>query len=142
MIPTGELRPVEGTPFDFRIPTLVGARIGQDDQQLKLGRGYDHNFVINKPAGELGLVAKVQDPASGRAMEVFSTEPGVQFYTGNFLTGQLVGKGSQTYPHRGGLCLELQHFPDSPNKPAFPSTVLRPGEEYKSTIIYHFSARH
>lgn len=141
-IPTGELRAVDGSPFDFRTPTLVGARIGQDDQQLKFGNGYDHTWVINKPAGELGLVARVHEPTSGRTLEVFSTEPGVQFYTGNFLTGQLIGKGNQTYPRRGGLCLEPQHFPDSPNKPAFPSTVLRPGEEFKSTILYRFSARH
>jgi aldose 1-epimerase len=139
LIPTGELRPLDGSPLDFRKPTRIGDRIARQDQQLVYGLGYDHNYVVNKPAGELGLAARVFEPASGRVLEVLSTEPGVQFYSGNFLDGQLVGKDQQTYPHRGGFCLEPQHYPDSPNQPGFPPTVLRPGEEFRSTIIHRFS---
>jgi aldose 1-epimerase len=139
LIPTGELRPVKGTPFDFTTPTTIGARIGQGDEQLKFGKGYDHNWVIDKPAGELGLMARVTEPQSGRVMEVLSTEPGLQFYSGNFLDGTLKGKGGWVYQQRSAFCMEPQHYPDSPNKPAFPSTVLRPGDTYKNTIIYRFS---
>lgn len=141
LIPTGELRPVEGTPMDFRRPTAIGARVDQDDRQLGFGGGYDHNWVLNGEAGELSLAAKVYEPTSGRVMEVFTTEPGVQFYCGNFLDGSNVGKGGRQYKHRYGFCLETQHFPDSPNKPDFPSTILRPGEEYSTTTIYEFSTK-
>ncbi len=141
LIPTGELRPVKGTPFDFTTPHAVGERINAGDEQLKLGNGYDHNWVLNKKGGELSFVARVYEPTSGRVMEVFSTEPGTQFYTGNFLDGTLTGKGGWTYQFRNGLCFEPQHFPDSPNHPAFPSAVLRPGQTFKNTIAYKFSVR-
>jgi aldose 1-epimerase len=141
LIPTGQLRPVEGTPMDFRKPVAIGARVDQEDEQLGFGGGYDHNWVLNKPAGELALAARVYEPKRGRVMEVFTTEPGIQFYCGNFLDGSNVGKGGKVYRHRYGFCLETQHFPDSPNKPAFPSTVLRPGEEYSTTTVYKFSAK-
>jgi aldose 1-epimerase len=141
LIPTGELRPVQGTPFDFRTPTAIGARINQDDEQLKFGKGYDHNWVINKPMGELGLMARVYEPTTGRVLEVLSTEPGLQFYSGNFLDGTLKGKGGWVYQFRDGFCMEPQHYPDSPNKPNFPSVLLRPGQVYKNTIIYRFSAK-
>ena len=137
LIPTGELKPVEGTPFDFRKPTAIGARINAADEQIKFGNGYDHNWVINKPPGKLGLVARVTDPATGRVMEVLSTEPGVQFYTGNFLDG-ITGKGGWVYKNRSGFCFEPQHYPDSPNHPQFPSTALKPGETYQNTILYRF----
>ncbi len=140
-IPTGELRPVEGTPFDFRRRTPIGKRIDADDEQIRFGSGYDHNFVLNSQDGSLALAAEVYEPKTGRVMRVLTTEPGVQLYTGNFLNGRLVGKGGKTYPRRGALCLETQHYPDSPNKPEFPSTVLRPGETYKTTTVYAFSAR-
>jgi aldose 1-epimerase len=139
LIPTGDLRPVEGTPFDFRKPTAIGARINQDDEQLKFGKGYDHNWVINKPMGEMGLMARVTEPTTGRVMEVLSTEPGLQFYSGNFLDGTLKGKGGRVYQFRSGFCMEPQHFPDSPNKPQFPTVVLKPGQTYRNTIIYKFS---
>jgi aldose 1-epimerase len=141
LIPTGELRPVDGTPFDFRKATTIGARIGQDDEQLKFGNGYDHNWVINKPMGQLGLMARVSEPSSGRVMEVLSTEPGLQFYSGNFLDGTLKGKGGWVYHFRNGFCMEPQHYPDSPNRPDFPSVVLKPGQVYKNTIIYKFSVQ-
>ena len=141
LIPTGELRPVKGTPLDFTAPTKIGARINANDEQLKLGNGYDHNFVLNKPAGQLGLAARVYEPASGRVMEVLTTEPGMQLYSGNFLDGSITGKGRWVYKQRSAFCMEPQHFPDSPNKPSFPSTVLRPGQTYKNTIVYRFSAR-
>jgi aldose 1-epimerase len=141
LIPTGELRSVEGTPMDFRNPMKVGARINQPDQQLKLARGYDHNWMINKPAGELGLQARVFETTSGRVMEVLSTEPGVQFYTGNFLDGTVMGKGGLALAHRAGLCFEPQHYPDSPNQPSFPSTVIKPGQTFHSTIIYRFTVK-
>jgi len=137
LIPTGELKPVEGTPFDFRKPTAIGARINAADEQIKFGNGYDHNWVINKPPGKLGLVARVTDPATGRVMEVLSTEPGVQFYTGNFLDG-ITGKGGWVYKNRSGFCFEPQHYPDSPNHPQFPSAALKPGETYQNTILYRF----
>lgn len=140
LIPTGEIRPVKGTPFDFTQPTSVGAHIDADDEQLRYGKGYDHNFVLSKPDGALALAARVREPSSGRVMEVFTTEPGVQFYTGNFLDGTIVGKQGKVYHRRYGFCLETQHFPDSPNKPAFPSVVLRPSMQYRSTTIYRFSS--
>jgi aldose 1-epimerase len=138
LIPTGELKPVDGTPFDFRTPTTIGARIGQDDQQLKFGKGYDHNWVVNHPAGELSLDARVTEPTTGRVLEVWSTEPGLQFYSGNFLDGTITGKYSHTYQFRNAFCMEPQHFPDSPNHDNFPSTVLHPGDTYHNTIIYKF----
>ena len=141
LIPTGELRPVDGTPFDFRQPTAIGARINADDQQINFGPGYDHNWVINKPAGQLGLMARVSEPASGRVLEVFSTEPGLQFYSGNFLNGSITGKDGMVYRYRSAFCLEPQHYPDSPNHPEFPSTELKPGETYHNTIIYKFSTQ-
>lgn len=138
LIPTGEFRPVKGTPLDFRKPTPVGARIDASDPQLKLGRGYDHNWVIDKPLGELGLAARVSEPGSGRVMEVWSTEPGVQFYSGNYLDGSITGKGGWVYQCRNALCFEPQHHPDSPNHPQFPSTELKPGETYRNVILYKF----
>ncbi|MGH7993249.1 MAG: aldose epimerase family protein, partial [Limisphaerales bacterium] len=142
LIPTGELKPVAGTPFDFREITTIGARIQANDWQLKYARGYDQNFVIDKPPGQLGLHGRVYEPTSGRVMEVFSTEPGVQLYTSNYLDGSAIGKGGQAYPRYGALCLEPQHFPDSPNKPGFPSAVLEPGRVYHNTILYKFSVKH
>jgi aldose 1-epimerase len=139
LIPTGELAPVEGTPFDFRTPTAIGARINEDNQQLKFGGGYDHNWVINKKPGKLGLMARVTEPESGRVMEVWSTEPGLQFYSGNFLDGTITGKGGWVYQHRAAFVMEPQHYPDSPNKPQFPSVELQPGQVYRNTIIYRFS---
>jgi aldose 1-epimerase len=141
LIPTGELKPVDGTPFDFRTPTAIGARIKQDDEQLKFGGGYDHNWVINKPMGQLGLMARVYEPTTGRVMEVWSTEPGLQFYSGNFLDGKNTGKGGWVYQFRNGFCMEPQHYPDSPNQPNFPSVVLKPGQVYQNTILYKFSVK-
>jgi len=138
LIPTGELRGVEGTPFDFRTATAIGDRIDQGGEQLECAGGYDHNWVLNGEAGTLRLVATACDEHSGRVLEVLTTEPGVQFYSGNFLNGATVGKGGKAYRHRNGFCLETQHFPDSPNQPTFPSTVLRPGETYRSTTVYRF----
>jgi aldose 1-epimerase len=138
LIPTGQLAPVAGTPFDFRKPTAIGARIDQSDPQLKNGNGYDHNWVLNKKGQGRQLAARVVDPRSGRTLEVSTTEPGVQFYTGNFLDGTVKGKGGRAYARRSGLCLETQHFPDSPNQPAFPSTILRPGQEFKSETGFKF----
>ena len=140
LIPTGELRSVKGTPMDFTQPAAIGARIEQQDEQLLLGKGYDHNFVLNG-GGAPALAARVYEPVSGRVLEVYTTEPGVQFYTGNFLDGSIKGKGGQVYQRRYGFCLETQHFPDSPNKPDFPSTVLKPGEKYATTTIFKFSAK-
>jgi aldose 1-epimerase len=140
LIPTGELRDVSGTPFDFRKLTPIGARIAQDDEQLKLGNGYDHNFVLWGDAGESAeaFAARALDPASRRVLEVWTTEPGVQFYTGNFLDG-VKGKGSIEYTRRSAFCLETQHFPDSPNQPKFPSVMLSPGETYHTSTTYKFS---
>jgi aldose 1-epimerase len=140
LIPTGEFAPVAGTPFDFRAATRVGARIGQDNTQLRFGRGYDHNWVLDR-AGGAGLVhaARVVEPTSGRTLDVSTTEPGVQFYAGNFLDGTIKGKSGRVYAHRSGLCLETQHFPDSPNHPNFPSTILRPGATYRSRTVFRFS---
>jgi aldose 1-epimerase len=141
LIPTGELAPVSGTAFDFRTPTAIGARIGNDETQLKYGNGYDHNWVINKTIGELTLMARVSEPTSGRVMEVWSTEPGLQFYSGNFLDGSITGKDGWTYQFRNGFCMEPQHYPDSPNQPNFPSVVLKPGQVYHNTILYRFSTQ-
>ncbi|MBN1558634.1 galactose mutarotase [candidate division KSB1 bacterium] len=141
LIPTGELAPVEGTPFDFRQPTAIGARIDADHAQLRHGGGYDHNFVLNGAAGELRLVCTVEEETTGRVLQVYTTEPGVQFYTGNFLDGSITGKNGAVYHKRHGFCLETQHFPDSPNRPEFPPVVLQPGETYKTTTVYKFSVK-
>jgi len=139
LIPTGELRKVDGTPFDFRQPVSIGARIDADDEQIKYGKGYDHNFVLNRSGASLSLAARVTDPESGRVLEVLTTQPGLQFYTGNFLDGSIHGKGGKPYGRRSAFCLETQHFPDSPNKPSFPSTVLKPGQTYRESTVYRFS---
>ncbi len=139
LIPTGEIRSVKGTPLDFTEPHPIGERINSDYEQIKLGKGYDHNFVLNGKPGELRLAARVVEPSTGRVLEVLTTQPGMQFYTGNFLDGSNVGKGGKIYKHRYGFCLETQHFPDSPNKPDFPSVVLRPGETYHETTVFRFS---
>jgi aldose 1-epimerase len=138
LIPTGEIANVDGTPFDFRTPTTIGARINDDHIQMKYGNGYDHNWVLNKAEGGLTYAAKVVEPASGRTLEVYTNEPGMQFYGGNFMTGNDTGKGGKVFAFRGAFCLETQHFPDSPNKPQFPSTILNPGEEYYSVCVYKF----
>jgi aldose 1-epimerase len=141
LIPTGELRPVEGTPFDFREPTPIGARIDADHQQIEYGGGYDHNFVLAETdADTLSLAARLYEPDTGRLLTVRTTEPGLQFYSGNFLEGSFTGKGA-TYGRREGLALETQHFPNSPNQPNFPSTILRPGEDYTSRTVYEFDIR-
>ena len=139
LIPTGVIAPVAGTPFDFRTPTAIGARIDQEDEQLRNGGGYDHNFVLDRDGAGLGLAARVEEPTTGRVLDVYTTEPGLQFYSGNFLDGSNIGKSGRVYRHRYGFCLETQHFPDSPNQPAFPSTILRPGEEYRSRTVFVFS---
>jgi aldose 1-epimerase len=138
LIPTGELAPVEGTPFDFRKPVAIGKRIDQDHPQIANGKGYDHNWVLNRAGSGLQLAARVLDPVSGRTLEVRTTEPGMQFYAGNFLDGTLKGKGGQIYGRRSGFCLETQHYPDSPNQPTFPSTIVKPGQEYKSQTVFRF----
>ena len=140
-IPTGEIRFVEGTPFDFRTPKAIGERIDSDNEQLRNGSGYDHNYVLNKKEeGELSFAARLTEPKSGRTMEMYTTEPGMQLYTGNFETG-ISGQHGATFPRRSAVCLEAQHFPDSPNRPYFPSVVLRPGEQYKQTTIYKFGVK-
>jgi aldose 1-epimerase len=141
LIPTGELRPVEGTPFDFRKPAAVGARIESTYEQMKLGGGYDHNFVLDSGGGTLAKAAEVYEPKSGRVLEVWTTEPGMQLYTGNFLDGSIAGKGGKVYRRRYGLCLETQHFPDSPNKPSFPAVTLKSGQTFRSTTAFRFGAR-
>ncbi len=141
LIPTGELAAVQGTPFDFRKAAAIGARISQDNEQLKNGKGYDHNWVLNRPGTGLRHVARVADPKSGRTLDVATTEPGLQFYSGNFLDGTIRGKHGHVYNFRGGLCLETQHFPDSPNHPNFPSTILRPGQTYTSQTVFTFGAQ-
>ncbi|HEU4743351.1 MAG TPA: aldose epimerase family protein [Meiothermus sp.] len=139
LIPTGEIAPVTGTPLDFTRPTAIGARIEQDHPQLVYAGGYDHNWALNRGGAGLERAATVYEPQTGRVMEVLTTQPGVQFYSGNFLDGSIIGKGGQVYQRRAGFCLETQHFPDSPNHPNFPSTVLRPGQIYQQTTVYRFS---
>jgi aldose 1-epimerase len=142
LIPTGELRAVDGSPFDFRKPTAIGARINQEDEQLRFGKGYDHNWVLERTQAEdLQVAAEVFEPTSGRVLEVLTTEPGIQFYSGNFLNGTAHGKGGQLYGHRTGFCLETQHFPDSPNHLNFPSTELKAGKVYRSTTIFRFTTK-
>src|SRR5579871_2393899 len=141
LIPTGELRAVKGTPFDFTTPAKIGARIEDKDEQLTLGKGYDHNFVLNRKGAGMSLAARVYEPTSGRVMEVSTTQPGVQFYSGNFLDGTVTGKQGHVYRHRYGFCLETQHYPDSPNHPDFPSTILKPGEKFHQTTVFKFSAK-
>jgi aldose 1-epimerase len=133
---------VAGTALDFRTPQLIGARIGADDEQLRMAGGYDHNWVLNKKSpDELSFAARASDPTSGRVLEVWTTQPGVQFYTANFLDGTLAGKGGEKYPRRGALCLETQHYPDSPNQPNFPSVILKPGQTYHEKTLYRFSTK-
>lgn len=143
LIPTGEMPAVAGTPFDFTTAKAIGRDIDQQNEQLVFGLGYDHNWILNKDGkeGELSLAAQVHEPSSGRVMEIYTTEPGIQFYCGNFLDGRLKGKSGKPYVHRGGFCLETQHFPDSPNQPNFPSTILKPGETYESKTVFKFSAK-
>ncbi len=138
LLPTGEIAPTAKTPFDFTSPIPIGARIGETDPQLALAGGYDHNMVLGGEPGALRFAAKVHEPRSGRVMIMETTEPGVQFYSGNFIPEGLPGKNGARYPHRGGFCLEAQHYPDSPNRPEFPSTILRPGETYSQTTAYRF----
>jgi len=147
LIPTGELAPVAGTPFDFRAAKPIGRDIAQADEQLKFGGGYDHNWVLSRKSGsyngdeDLELAATLYEPSSGRLLEILTTEPGIQFYCGNFLTGVLKGKSGQPYEYRGGLCLETQHYPDSPNQPEFPNTILKPGETFESKTVFKFSVK-
>jgi aldose 1-epimerase len=138
LIPTGELAPVQGTPFDFRTPTAIGARINDPHPQIKKGPGYDHNWVLNRKGEGLQLAARVVEPKTGRTLEITTTEPGIQFYAGNFLDGKITGKGGHVYGHRTGFCLETQHFPDTPNQKNFPTTVLKPGQEYKTRTVFRF----
>jgi aldose 1-epimerase len=154
LIPTGEVPAVKGTVMDFTKPTAIGARIEDTFEQLQFGGGYDHNWVL-KPSGKEGtpnaknrvgepkmtLAARVYEPTSGRVMEVLTQEPAIQFYSGNFLDGTITGKGGTVYKHRWGMCLETQHYPDSPNKPSFPSTILRPGQKYETVTVYRFSTK-
>ena len=141
LIPTGKIAPVAGTPFDFTTPHAIGERVDSDHQQMVYGLGYDHNWVLDNQDGDLALAATVFEPTSGRFMEVWTEEPGMQFYCGNFLNGSNIGKSGKAYNFRNGFCLETQHYPDSINQPNFPSTVLKPGEAYKTTTIYKFSTR-
>ena len=141
LIPTGELESVESTPFDFRKATAVGARIDANDEQLHLGHGYDHNWVLDSSGGKLAEAAEVYDPSSGRVLKVLTDQPGIQFYTGNFLDGSIKGKGGKPDEHRSALCLETQHFPDSPNHPDFQTTELKPGQRYHTVTVFSFSAR-
>jgi aldose 1-epimerase len=138
LIPTGELRSVEGTALDFRQPVALGKRIDADEEQMRIGGGYDHNLVIRGTAGELRPAARAVEPGSGRVLEVLTTQPGMQLYTGNFLDGTVVGKSGKPYGRREGFCLETQHFPDSPNQEAFPSVVLRPGQRYEESTVFRF----
>ena len=141
LIPTGKIEPVKGTPMDFTTATAIGERVDADFEQLRFGKGYDHNWVLNNSDGSPKLAASVWEPKSGRYMEVFTTEPGLQFYGGNFLDGKDKGKGGKPYDFRTAFCLETQHFPDSPNQPSFPSTVLKPGVKYQHLAIYKFSVK-
>ncbi len=138
LIPLGDLRPVEGSPLDFTKPHTIGERIGAKDEQIARGGGYDHNFVLDAGGGKLALAARVKDPVSGRTLEVHTDQPGLQFYTGNFLTDKVVGKGGRRYGYRQGFCLETQRFPDSPNRPSFPSPRLDPGQVYRQTTVWRF----
>jgi aldose 1-epimerase len=138
LIPTGELRPVAKTPFDFHTPHAIGERINADDEQIRYGRGYDHNWVLDSEGSKLAEAAEAYDPSSGRTLKVLTTQPGLQFYSGNFLDGSITGKGGRGYGKRYGFCLETQHFPDSPNHPNFPSTELKPGENYHSMTVFEF----
>ncbi len=139
LIPTGELRAVDGTPFDFRKPARIGARIDDRNEQLKLGGGYDHNYVLRRNGSAPSFAARAQDPLSGRVLEVFTTQPGIQFYTGNHLDGAVTGKNGVVYAPRSGMCFETQHFPDSPNQPTFPSTELKAGQHYQGTTVFKFA---
>jgi aldose 1-epimerase len=141
LIPTGELKSVESTPFDFRKSTAVGSRIGADNEQIRLGRGYDHNWVLDSGGGKLTEAAELYDPGSGRLLKVLTDQPGIQFYSGNFLDGSIKGKGGRPYALHGALCLETQHFPDSPNHPDFPTTTLKAGKQYHTVTVYSFSVR-
>ena len=140
-IPTGEVKAVAGTPFDFTVAKSIGRDIGKKDEQLEFGLGFDHNFVLNREGDGLSLAAKVHEPTTGRVMEITTTEPGIQFYCGNFLDGRLKGKSGKPYVHRGGFCLETQHYPDSPNQKNFPTTILKPGDEYRTTTVFKFSTK-
>ena len=141
LIPLGKVVPVAGTPFDFTTPHSIGARVNMDDEQLKFGGGYDHNYILDRAGKGLEKAAEVYEPATGRVMEIFTEEPAIQFYCGNFLDGTNVGKSNRPYTYRTGFALETQHSPDSPNQPSFPSTILRPGETYRTVTVYRFSAR-
>jgi aldose 1-epimerase len=141
LIPTGDLRPVEGTPFDFRAPARIGEQLGKEDEQLAYGGGFDHNFVLRGESDSLRQVAELYEPERGRVLETYTTEPGMQFYSGNFLDGSLIGKSGRPYPKHAGLCLETQHFPDAPHHPEFPSIVLQADETYRSQTIYRFTSR-
>ena len=141
LIPTGERPSVKGTPMDFLKPVAIGARINQDYEQLRFGGGYDHNWILKREGKGMTVAARVYEPTTGRLMEVFTTEPGIQFYSGNFLDGTITGKENKVYKHRWGFCLETQHYPDSPNHAHFPSTILRPGEVYTTTTVYRFSTK-
>ncbi|MBX3737354.1 MAG: galactose mutarotase [Candidatus Didemnitutus sp.] len=141
LIPTGQLASVGGTPLDFTTPHAIGARVNAPHEQLKFAGGYDHNFVLDGPARQLAFAARVVESTTGRVLEVHTEEPGLQFYSGNFLDGTRVGKSGVAYPHRSGFCLETQHFPDSPNQPAFPNTILRPGQTYRTTTVFAFSTQ-
>jgi aldose 1-epimerase len=143
LIPTGAIAEVQGTPFDFTSPKSIGKDIGKEDRQLRFGLGYDHNFVIDREdtPGQLVLAARVHEPTSGRLLEVWTEEPGIQFYSGNFLNGRIMGKSGRPYGHRSGFCLETQHFPDSPNQPNFPSTILHPGDTYRTKTVFRFSVK-
>ena len=141
LIPTGELKPVQGTPFDFRTPHAIGERIDAKDEQLRLGLGYDHNFVLDHPEGRLSEAAEVYEPTTGRILRVLTTEPAVQLYTGNHLDGSITGKQGVVYKPRFAFCLETQHFPDSPNHPSFPTTALKAGARYHSVTEFRFSTR-
>jgi aldose 1-epimerase len=140
LIPTGELKSVQGTPFDFRTPHAIGERIDAKDEQLRLGLGYDHNLVLDHPEGELAEAAEVYEPTTGRILRVLTTEPGVQLYTGNHLDGSITGKQGRVYKPRFAFCLETQHFPDSPNHPSFPSTELKPEQKFHSVTVFEFSS--
>ncbi len=141
LIPTGAISPVAGTALDFTKPMVIGARVDSKEEQMRLGGGYDHNFVLDSQSGDLVQAASVYEPGSGRVLDVLTTEPGIQFYGGNFLDGTLTGKSGNKYVYRGGFCLETQHYPDSPNQKGFPNTVLRPGKIHRSVTVYRFGVR-